>query len=119
MEAPMIQKKYEAFVHGLAKRTVHINYDARYDMLYVFGPTSWSPDGGAKPRTLSVASGIHMDMLLSDGTVYGVEIEDFGGELHRHGSPALVAWWDEVQREKAEIVEGKRLAEAMQHVSFV
>jgi len=115
----VIQKAYEEFVHSLIGRTAHINYDARYDMLYIFGIASWSPDVGEKPRTLSVASGINMDVLLSDGTVYGVEIEDFGRELHKHGSPALIEWWDAVQREKAETVEGKRLAAAMQHVSFV
>ena len=115
----MIQETYEQFIRGLIGRTARINYDARYDMLYVFGTASWSSELGAKPRTLDVASGIHIDVLLRDGTVFGVEIEDFGRELHKHGSPALIAWWDNLQRRKAETVEGKRLAEAMQHVSFV
>ncbi len=119
METPVIQKTYEEFVQGLIRRTARINYDARHDMLYVFGMASWNPEIGAKPRTLDVASGIHMDVLLKDRTVYGVEIEDFGRELYKHGSPALIAWWEDVQRDKAESVEGKRLAEAMQHVSFV
>lgn len=119
METPVIQKTYEEFVQGLKGRTARINYDAKYDMLYVFGRVSWNPEIGAKPRALDVASGIHIDMLLKDGTVYGVEIEDFGRELRKHGSPALIAWWEDVQRDKADSVEGKRLAEAMQHVSFV
>ncbi len=119
METPVIQKIYEEFVQGLVGRTARINYDAKYDMLYVFGTASWNPEIGAKPRTLDVASGIHMDALLNGGTVYGVEIEDFGRELSKHGSPALIAWWEDIQRDKAESVEGKRLAEAMQHASFV
>ncbi len=119
METLVIQKAYEKFVQGLIGRTARINYDAKYDMLYVFGTASWSPEIGAKPRTLEVTSGIHMDVLLSNEMVYGVEIEDFSRELHKHGSTALIAWWEGVQHEVAESVEGKRLAEAMQHVSFV
>jgi len=119
METPVIQKTYDEFVQGLIGRTARINYDAKYDMLYVFGTASWNPEIGAKPRTLDVASGVHIDMLLSDGMVYGVEIEDFGRELRKHGSSALIAWWEDIQRDKAESVEGKSLAEAMQHTSFV
>jgi len=119
METSVTQKLYEEFMQGLIGRTARINYDAKFDMLYIFSATSWSMDVGAKPRTLDVASGIHMDVLLSNGTVYGVEIEDFNRELHKHGSAALITWWEGVRREMAESVEGKRLAEAMQHVSFV
>ena len=119
METPVIRKIFEEFVQGLIGRTARINYDAKYDMLYVFGTTSWNPEIGAKPRTLDVASGVHMDVLLHDGIVYGVEIEDFGRELHKHGSPALIAWWESILREVSESVEGKRLAEAMQHASCV
>jgi len=119
METPVIQKTYEEFVQGLKGRTARINYDAKYDMLYVFGIVSWNPEIGAKPRTLNVAGGIHMDVLLNNGMVYGVEIEDFSRDLHKHGSAALIAWWEDVQHKMAGSVEGKRLAEAMQHVSFV
>lgn len=119
METSMIQKSYEEFVQGLIGRIARINYDAKYDMLYIFGTESWNPVVGAKPRTLDVASGIHIDLLLAHGIVYGVEVEDFGRELYKHGSPALIAWWEGVRHEMAESVEGKRLAEAMQHVSLV
>lgn len=114
MEAAIIQERYGKFIHDLVGRTARVNYDARYDMLYISGTIAWSSDTSAKPRTRDVANDIHTDILLSDRTVYGVEIEDFGGELHRHGRPKLIAWWDEVQRNKTEVVEGKRLAEAMQ-----
>ncbi|MCA1667165.1 MAG: hypothetical protein LC793_07165, partial [Thermomicrobia bacterium] len=114
-----IQKTYEKFVQGLIGRTARINYDTKYDMLYVFGMTSSKPESGAKPRPLAVASGIYTDVLLSCDTLHDLEIEGFGRELSKRCGPALIAWWANVQRDETESVEGKRLAEAMQHVSFV
>jgi len=98
---------------------VRVDYDAQYDSLYVFGEEAWSPEIGEKPRTFAVTSGIHLDLLLSTGRVYGIELDDFDGELRKHTDAGLIAWWESVRAEPSIPVEGQRLAEAMRHTSFV
>lgn len=119
MDPPVIRERYEQFVSHLSGRIVRVDYDAQDDSLYVFGDETWSPEVGEKPRTFAVTSAIHLDLLLSTGRVYGVEIDDFDGEIRKHAESRLIAWWENVRAEPSAPVEGQRLAEAMQHTSLV
>lgn len=119
MDTTMIRGLYDRFLDRLSERSVVINYDAEYDILYVSGEQKWSPEIGEKPRTFTVASGIHIDVLRSTQQVFGIEIRDFDNALHAHGDHTLVAWWTNVRRKGITTVEGKRLTEAIQHASLV
>lgn len=119
MDPSVIRERYEQFVSHLRGRMVRIDYDPRHDSLYVFGEEAWTPEVGEKPRTLAVASGIHLDLLLSTHTVYGTEIDEFDHDLRTHGDRGLIAWWDKVRADPSTPVDGDRLAEAMRHTSFV
>jgi hypothetical protein len=121
MDAELIRQAYERFVAELAGRAADINYDARYDVLYIFGPIHYRSSSQAreKPRTVDAASGIHVDLLMSNRFVYGVEIEDFARELDKHGSLELMAWWRGISPGMNKGVKGKMLADALQRVSLV
>jgi hypothetical protein len=119
METTVIRKLYEAFLDRLSGRSATINYDKEYDILYVSGEQTWSPEIGKKPRSFAVADTIQIDVLHSTHQVFGVEVRDFDNELHAHGNCELVAWWTDVRNKGIKTVEGKRLADAMRHATFV
>jgi len=119
MDTPMIRERYEQFLHSLEGRTVRIDFDPQRDILYVFSEERWRPEIGEKPRTFAVTSGIHLDVLLSNGYVYGAEIDDFQAELVAHGGSQLISWWDGLPKDEPTDVEGHHISAALQHVSFV
>jgi uncharacterized protein YuzE len=119
MDTAMIQGLYETFLNRLSERSAVINYDPEYDILYVAGEEQWSPEMKEKPRTFTVASGIHIDVLCSNHNVFGVEITDFDNELHAHGDDDLVSWWTSIRSKGITTVDGGRLTEALRHASFV
>jgi hypothetical protein len=115
----MIRAQYEQFLQSLEGRTVCIDFDPQRDTLYVFSGERWNPEMGEKPRTLMVTSGIHLDILLSNGQVYGAEIDDFQAELFRHGGYQLISWWERLPKDDLVDVDGDNLVAALQHASFV
>ena len=115
----MARELYEAFLARLSHRVAQINYDTEYDILYVAGETAWVPRAGGKPRTFTVARGIRIDILLSTRRVFGVEIADFGREVRSHGDTALISWWNNIVDRHTTEADGQRLAQVMQHASYV
>lgn len=118
-DVAVAQESYEAFIQELSRRIASINYDAEYDLLYIAGDTAWSPTMGEKPRTLTVASGTHIDVLRSTRRVFGVEIADFGKQLRHHPDETLIAWWQDLVDRHVTQADGQTLARAMRHASYV
>lgn len=119
MDTMRARELYEAFLARLSQRVAQINYDAEYDILYVAAEMAWSPEMGAKPRTFTVARGIQIDVSQTTHHVFGVEIADFDREVRDYGDASLVSWWNDMVSRHSTDADGRRLAQVLQHASYV
>jgi hypothetical protein len=119
MGTPMIREQYEHFLTSLEGRTVRIDFDSRRDALYVFSEERWHAEMEEKPRTFAVNSGVRLDILLSNGQIYGAEIDDFQAELFKHGEYQQISWWNGLPKDELINVDGHDLVAALQHASLV
>lgn len=119
LNTPDVGQCYEDFLKGLDSRNARINYDRRFDTLYIFSTVSWVAELHESPQSFKVFNGTMVDILRSTDTVYGIGVQGFDRYVRHNASGDLVAWWDAVMQNDPQTVDGHRLVEALQSVSFV